>query len=257
MDSDSNSNNADIQNASGTVVSIFRSVIESTVTRLQDKHAAILLHQKYEYDQAICELSLALANRDQQIAALASAATVHQTTIAVKDAALERARVDADRLVRDKCELENALVKVQDEIASFKKVSQLIAYEKQNVRLQAEVLALKDQLEKRKHTLTRFSSVESCSDVSTNTPCVLLEGKCIGTESAIDIPDTLEHEDHEDLQVFEKNINKRPYYVSDNDDMTIYEKEENGDIGRELGRLVKDPVSGRRKPVWLADAIMP
>jgi hypothetical protein len=225
----------DILHAGDMCITVFRNVVDVLTRTLHNSHSEILSNQKECFEKIIDKLSIELTNKDSEISALTNAAIEQNLEIIENRRARKEAEIELTWSKSENSDLQKALVKVHEEIASFKKVSQLIAYERQNVKLQAEVMTLKDQLERRKHSLSQFSSVD-CEEV-----------RKVNKDDEVQ-PD--KPEDQLDVQVYEKNINKRSYYVSDNEAMVIYEKEENGDIGQELGRLIKDQVTGKLKPIW-------
>jgi hypothetical protein len=56
-------------------------------------------------------------------------------------------------------------------------------------------------------------------------------------------------EDIPELNVYEKKIKGIMYYVSDNEEMKIYEQLDDGEIGEEVGYYEKKD-DGKRKIVW-------
>lgn len=108
--------------------------------------------------------------------------------------------------------LESNLVRYEEEISSMRRVSQIILYEKENARLQTQVKALEDKIKKLQ---------------------VQPEPQA------------------EDLEVYEKTINKIVYYISNDEAKRIFVKNSDGEIGEEVGKLV--PRAGKLKPEWKAD----
>ena len=64
-----------------------------------------------------------------------------------------------------------------------------------------------------------------------------------------DIDDDDDEVLEDNISVYEKKFNKKPYYVSDDDRHIIYEMLPDGGIGKEVGHCVKD-AGGKLKPVW-------
>ena len=52
-----------------------------------------------------------------------------------------------------------------------------------------------------------------------------------------------------EFSVYEKKIKGKTYFVSDNDDMYIYDVLEDGSVGQQVGQLVKS--DGKTKVVWI------
>lgn len=118
-------------------------------------------------------------------------------------------------------ELMNQVRQANEEVEALRKVSHIIAIEKENAKLRRE---LEDLKKRDTHASTQSSTQES----------VVCDVNAI--------------EDHE-IEVYEKRFNKKSYYVSDDDKMIIYNILEDGAVGEEIGHCVKD-ASGRLKPVW-------
>lgn len=173
-------------------------------------------------------------------------------------------------------ELETKIKSLEEENANFKKVSQIIAYEKENRKLKDEIRSLTNRLVKLESaakqanvcpSLSTTDHFEQQSDKQSEQKQIVAD--VIASESSstevgeldcesnkqcqekIADNDEEENQDEEDdngLALYEKKINKTTYFVSDDDDMRIFIKTETGEVGDEVGHLVK--VDGKLKPVW-------
>lgn len=109
------------------------------------------------------------------------------------------------------CSLEKEIEHHKEEILSFRRVSQIIHYEKENAKLHQMVKTLERKLVELKE-----KEVEKSDELS--------------------------------FEVFEKKIDKIVYYISSDSQKRIFEKLGDGEIGDELGYLVL--VDGKLKPKW-------
>lgn len=121
--------------------------------------------------------------------------------------------------------LKQTIAVLEEENHGFKKVSQIIHYEKENNKLRQQVTKLEERLKKQ--------------DVAPIATVVTIEN--VVEEPVADAG----------VEVYEKKINKIVYFVSNDESMRIFEKTEDGDIGEEVGHL--ETVNGKLKPIWLAD----
>ena len=111
-------------------------------------------------------------------------------------------------------DLQESLHLLQKEQECFMRVSQRIAFEKENFRLQNEVKRLKELLEK---------------DKPNNTSKPL-------------------EQEHDEPIMYVKKINKKLYFVTDDDQHLIYEYISEDECGKELGYM--QTVNGKLKPVF-------
>ena len=102
-------------------------------------------------------------------------------------------------------ELEGQIISLVEENKSFMKVSQLIAYEKENAKLRQQLATLTETLEK------------------------------------------VRKEEDEEVTVSARKINKKWYYVSDDQNMIIYENND-GEVGAQVGNMIL--VNGNLKAVF-------
>ena len=114
-------------------------------------------------------------------------------------------------------DLESEIQRYEEELLSYRRVSQIIQYEKENNRLQTVVKTLEQKIK----SLTVAQEEQPPSSSS--------------SESS-------------ELNVYEKKIGSTVYYISDDAEHKIFEKIGDGEIGEELGKLVS--VNGRLKPKW-------
>ena len=135
---------------------------------------------------------------------------------------LHRARDECNELANKNEELSYTvsqlklqLKSLEDENNNFKKVSQIIAYEKENSKLKTYIKQLEDKITKQQ------------PNTSNNT----------------------DQDQDQDVSVYEKKINKIVYYVADDDTRRIFQKLPDGEVGEELGYLAL--TDGKLKPVWL------
>ena len=105
-------------------------------------------------------------------------------------------------LVADNGALKEKISELEEDISSFKRVSQIIAYEKENARLKKQIEQL---IKEQKRERERFN----------------------------DLDQELE------LALVEITIDNIEYYVTDDKTKIVYEKLSNGDVGEELGTIVK------------------
>ncbi len=140
----------------------------------------------------------------------------------VEHANHDKLNVDAKLLEALKriTELEGENHRMIEENKAFLKVSQIVAYEKENAKLRKEIEHLKRQVK----------------------PDLVLHEET-------KIQETQEKQEPE-LNVYEKKIKGTVYYVSDDADMCIFMKNPDGDIGEEVGRYQLDESSGKNKPVF-------
>lgn len=126
-------------------------------------------------------------------------------------------------------EMHNKILK--DEQESFMKVSQLIAYEKENNRLKLELAKAKELVE---------TQIHKNKDKKSDTV----------QEQNIQIQEKQEQiqDDNDTLEVYSKKINKKNYFISDDDKHIIFE-DNDGEIGKEVGILQKGK-DGKLKPVF-------
>ena len=187
------------------------------------------------------ETALKLNERDaliqaEKVASIEADLVTKDCTIQTLTAERNLYKDDIEILRTNVKDLQNSIKRIEEENTNFKKVSQIIAYEKENSKLKEEIKSLNNKLAK---VESGTKSVQ-CVIPTQQEPIVL-------QQTREPVQDDIE--DDVDLAVFEKKINKMVYYVSDDDAMRIFTKTPEGDIGDELGRLVN--VDGKLKPLWI------
>lgn len=174
--------------------------------------------EKHEHEHAINEARVTIASLEAQLA------SAYKTT-----AELHK---DNQRLV--------------EENQSMRKVSQIIAYEKENGKLKKEIEDLRSRLNN-KHTvhLKDFKENVFLSNIQTNEERIEPNN-----EHSVNDKNSEDSTDEEacDLSVFEKRIKGKTYYVSDDETMRIFAIAPDGGIGEEVGVYEKDDPSGKMKP---------
>ncbi len=148
---------------------------------------------------------------------------------------------------------------------TFKKVSSIIQYDKENARLRSELIILEKRLAATKAsasikqhksiqpTLEQLPKDEAVVYIEIDKTCVHVDDpiEIAAEKAAIDsLPDQPIPDDHDDdnIQVYERKINKVIFYISDDSIQRIFEKKDDGEVGEELGRL--EVVNGKRRPMW-------
>ena len=115
-------------------------------------------------------------------------------------------------LLTENANLQDTLSELKDEILNFKRVSQIIAYEKENARLKKEIELLR---------------------AKAHVPAII----------SVPPVQTIVSEEIE-LEFIEQTIDNIDYYVTDDKNKHIYEKLPDGDVGEHLGSIIK------KKAVW-------
>lgn len=147
--------------------------------------------------------------------------------------------------------LKNTIQSLEDEKKAFTKVSHIIAMEKENARLKNELDALQARLSRQVDVVSNTSAPTSDSTITTvedihNFTHETPKSEMLPTkENEQDACD--EANDDAALTVYEKKIKGKVYYISSTDN-TIYERTEDGEIGRRLGVLQKQ--NEKMRPIW-------
>lgn len=121
-------------------------------------------------------------------------------------------------------QLKETISSMEQDKRDFNKVSHVIALEKENSKLRTELETMKT-IVKTQSTAPSEHSVKYDTEI------------------------TNELEDAE-IEVFEKKIKGNIYYISCQDNSTIYTKNDDGTIGPILGHLEKDKTSQKTKVKW-------
>ena len=162
--------------------------------------------------------------------------TIHATALNIVQVQLEQALVgqkqvdDAlhaletkySNLLLTNTMLSQTLSKLEEELHNFKKVSQIIAYEKENSRLRKEIELLKEIMSK--------------------PPLLFLPPLPLLDDGAKAYSET---ETEAEIELIEVVIKNKHYYMTDDQDKQIYAQLPDGEIGDKLGHMDKN---GR--PVW-------
>lgn len=156
--------------------------------------------------------------------------------------------------------LEDQVKSLQEENMTFQKVSSIIQYDKENKRLRQEIATLEKKLlsgavPPKAGDLRNMDAPKLGAPKLVDVPIQMVqqtediiakdkeESNVIKTEPMLE-----ESEDSEGIQVYEQKINKVVYYVSDDNDKRIFQKNKDGEIGDELGFL--EMANGKLKPKW-------
>jgi predicted nucleic acid-binding Zn-ribbon protein len=127
-----------------------------------------------------------------------------QNELVIKQSEFSNLEKVVSTLTAKNADLLDTICKMEEDVANFKKVSQIIAYEKENSRLKKEIAELRNKL--------------------------------------VIAPLPIQAPVQEELEVsfYEQTIKGKTYYITDDKSMLIYEKLANGDVGEPLGALVKN-----------------
>lgn len=128
--------------------------------------------------------------------------------------------------------LESCIKDLEQEKKDFTRVSHVVAIEKENAKLRAEINALKKKMKD-----------DVPSPEPNHTPTTDTHESPLGTENPVDQPTepevTAEESTSEHLEVYEKKIKGKMYFVSSQDDKTVYERKTDGSVGDIVGYLEK------------------
>ena len=209
------------------------------------------LHQLVEQERAITkDAEKRMAVQSVKIVALEW--DVKQLTIDRETTLLEKTH-----LLKTISDLERDNHRMVEENKQFLKVSQIIMYEKENTKLKREVEQLSQMIQKIKKEvvqkplddttdgdqLSQVTEQPASQSVETSVEQIAI----VAEEPSAIIP-TQEDETPE-VSVYEKKIKGIVYYVSDDEHMRIFEKQDTGEIGDELGYL-ELTAGGKYKAVW-------
>lgn len=126
-------------------------------------------------------------------------------------------------LVKERESLKNTICSLEDDHKNFTKVSKLIALENENASLRTEVERLRTQF------LNKSKVLKS-------------------PETPLKQEDKEEETDDNVINVFEKKIGKKVFFVDDNNN--IYEKLDDDSVGENIGIIVFDEIKNKNKVVW-------
>jgi regulator of replication initiation timing len=177
--------------------------------------------------------------------------------------------------------LQKQIEVIEDDKRQLTKVSNIIAIERENSRLKLEIDSLKKRLAKptintpntqsiinhsiksesvevevelnenpREDTSIKSGSVEVVVELNENpTEDTSIKSESVDVEVAVELNENPTEDTNNDIEVYEKKIKNVIYYVSTNEDMTIYIKEDDGAIGDKVGFLTNH--NGKTKVQWL------
>jgi hypothetical protein len=162
-------------------------------------------------------------------------------------------------LVSEVANLKRTIIALEEDQRSFMKISHLAALDKENSRLRQELeVALKKNVVS--HAVPLVKSVadekgcegdEEDEEAEEAEEAEVAEKKDVGTSDGVNdgVGVEGENENENELDVYEKKIDGRIYYVSRGDDRSVYMKNNDDSIGRQVGSLVK--IGDKYKMSWV------
>lgn len=172
-------------------------------------------------------LSLALQSEIEAFAARQEAEYQAALTLAQAkhEELLSAAEAKYNKLVSTMAELAATNQKLQEELCNLTKVSQIIAYEKENSKLRHEIEMLKAALApppfKPALVPIKFEAEKAPEKAQ-------------------------EDKESDEIDLLEITIQSRKLYVTDDAERTLYERLPDDEIGQAVGHL-----NARGKPVWI------
>lgn len=145
-------------------------------------------------------------------------------------------QAENEALRRDIVQLQQRLSDSAEDLASLQRVSQIIAFEKENALLKNHVALL----EKRLLAYTARAQADPLP------PPPVIDKVEIEETNPQNQDDVEEYLEEEELVLHEVTIKKKAYYVSSDEHAYVYEKLDNEDVGACVGRL-KTLSSGKLK----------
>lgn len=122
-------------------------------------------------------------------------------------------------------QLQETISSMEQDKREFSKVSHVVALEKENSKLRSDIESMK-----RTNGMQNKPTIEQ--------------------HMVVDKEVTSQPVEEAEIDVFEKKIKGSIYYISCQDNSTIYAKNDDGTIGSILGRLEKDKISQKTKVKW-------
>lgn len=178
-------------------------------------------------------LSLALQSEIEAFAARQEAEYQAALTLAQAkhEELLSAAEAKYNKLVSTMAELAATNQKLQEELCNLTKVSQIIAYEKENSKLRHEIEMLKAALAPPpfKPALAPAPGLVPIKFEAEKAPEKAQEDK-----------------ESDEIDLLEITIQSRKLYVTDDAERTLYERLPDDEIGQAVGHL-----NARGKPVWI------
>lgn len=164
---------------------------------------------------------------------------------------MEKENEAAHALLQDtKARLKKAsteLAQRDEDLVQFKKVSHVIAIERENNKLRKEIIEMSERLNVVSRE-TREKTTHTTGDSSSACPHKVVS--VVKTEEAVEPLEVVGASDGEDdIEVFEKKFNRTAYYVTNDDKLLIFRKTEAGEIGECVGHCVRD--GAKLIPKWI------
>ncbi len=169
-------------------------VINDLTTRLCDMHSATM--------ECVSDLSKLIHNLNDNVSRLEQDISALKLDKHASDNAASEMKVKISTYIVENEKLQAQYRYIEEENANLVKVSQIIAYEKENAKLKLQLLQLQNMI-----------------------------------TSAV--PKEIEQtEEDQDITLYEKRIDKIMYFISDDEDKRVFIRTSQGDVGDEIGRLV-------------------
>ena len=183
-------------------------------------------------------LSLALQSEIEAFAARQEAEYQAALTLAQAkhDELLSAAEAKYNKLVSTNAELAATNQKLQEELCNLTKVSQIIAYEKENSKLRHEIELLKAALAPAPGPIPIKSDTAALAPAPAPGPI----------KSKPETAPEKAQEESDEIDLLEITIQSRKLYVTDDAERTLYERLPDDEIGQAVGHL-----NARGRPVWL------
>jgi hypothetical protein len=196
-------------------------------------------------------LSLALQSEIEAFAARQEAEYQAALTLAraKHDELLSAAETKYNKLVSTNAELATTNQKLQEELCNLTKVSQIIAYEKENSKLRHEIELLKAALAP-PPAPAPFKPAPALGPgpipIKSDTAALAPAPAPGPIKSKPETAPEKAREESDEIDLLEITIQSRKLYVTDDAERTLYERLPDDEIGQVVGHL-----NARGKPVWL------
>jgi hypothetical protein len=186
-------------------------------------------------------LSLALQSEIEAFAARQEAEYQAALTLAQAkhEELLSAAEAKYNKLVSTMAELAATNQKLQEELCNLTKVSQIIAYEKENSKLRHEIEMLKAAL-----APAPFKPAPAPVPIKSDTAALAPAPAPVPIKFEAEKPQ--EDNESDEIDLLEITIQSRKLYVTDDAERTLYERLPDDEIGQAVGHL-----NARGKPVWI------
>lgn len=142
-------------------------------------------------------------------------------------------------LTKELTQMQSRLNLTQTDLDDLRKVSQIIAFEKENARLKTYVSILEKRLSSASATATAPQGFPALDLDSEPVLPTVQSSDDTGADADDDASpeEDVASEDEDAFEVYETIIQKKAYYVSTDDDARVYEKHEDGTVGDCVGYL--------------------